>query len=131
VERHGCGEVFQLLAKAVSEPVKSLHKQPRRAVEPFNVASAYRPRDYAATYRFDTEGDARTMEAGMRCGLQKMVQETREGMVKDENEKEKASASAIIALLEQAQIETRQTENGWKIDVRLNGPVDIESSLGL
>jgi hypothetical protein len=45
----------------------------------------------------------------------------------NENEKEKATASAIIALLEQAQIETRQTENGWQIDVRLKGPIDVES----
>ena len=36
-------------------------------------------------------------------------------------------ATAIIALLEQARIQTRQTEKGWQIDVQLNGPIDVES----
>lgn len=60
--------------------------------------------------RFDNEADARSLEALRRAF-----------------EKEKFLATAIIALLEQARIETRQTEKGWQIDVQLNGPIDVES----
>jgi hypothetical protein len=82
-------------------------------------------------FRFDTEGNARTIEAAVRHGLQRMVQDARVAMAnaENENEKEKASAIAMIALLEQAQIETRQTENGWQINVLLKGPIDIEANL--
>ena len=80
-------------------------------------------------FRFDNEADARSIEAGIRRALEMLVQETREDASKATDEKGKSFADALIAMLQQARIETRQTENGWQIDIHLSGPLDIESNL--
>ena len=50
---------------------------------------------------------------------------------KAKEQKNKVFADLLIALLQGAQIETCQTENGWQINVHLHGPFDIESNLSL
>jgi hypothetical protein len=80
-------------------------------------------------FRFDKEDDARTIEAGIRRGLERMIDDARDAMSNAEDNRKKVFTTAMIALLEQARIETRQTEIGWQIDVRITGPIDIESSL--
>jgi hypothetical protein len=79
--------------------------------------------------RFDNEADARSIEAVTRRAFEMGIQEARQDASKAEKEADKLFATAIIALLEQARIQTRQTENGWQIDVQLNGPINIESNL--
>ena len=79
--------------------------------------------------RFDNEADARSMEAGVRRMLEMAVQELREDASKASEEKGKVFANSLIALLLQARIETRITDNGWQIDLQLSGPIDIESNL--
>jgi hypothetical protein len=86
--------------------------------------------NFKLQFRFDTEADARMIAAAWRRGLEKIIQDARDGMGEaKKDEKEKAFASSMIALLEQARIETRQTASGWQIDVQLKGTIDIESHL--
>jgi len=79
--------------------------------------------------RYDNEADARSMEAATRRALELAIQETREDAGKAKELKDKIFNDLLIALLQGAQIETSQTENGWQINLHLHGPFDIESNL--
>src|SRR5439155_8036641 len=94
----------------------------------------WQPREHGDTTfklhgRFDNEADARSIETATRRALEMSIQETREDSGKAKEEKDKLFATALIALLQGARIETRQAENGWQIDVLLTGPFDVESNL--
>jgi beta-lactamase regulating signal transducer with metallopeptidase domain len=80
-------------------------------------------------FRFDNEADARSIEKGIRWALEKSIQETREDENNATAQKGDALSHQWIAFLQRARIETRQTDNGWQIEVHLNGPIDIESNL--
>jgi hypothetical protein len=79
--------------------------------------------------RFDNEADAHLMEAATLRALEMSIQEAREDASKATEEKDKLFATALITLLQDTRIETRQTDNGWQINVHLQEPFDVESNL--
>jgi hypothetical protein len=79
--------------------------------------------------RFENEADARSIEALVHRYIEMGVKEIRKVDNEPKEDQDRALASAVLDILERAIIETRQTENGWQMDVNLSGAIDIESNL--
>jgi beta-lactamase regulating signal transducer with metallopeptidase domain len=82
-----------------------------------------------AQFRFDTAEDAERWKNAIRTATKRAVDMVNAEDAKDDKKTEKAEqaekqAKVLLEALQQAKIETRQSDEGWIVEMQLAGPLD-------
>jgi BlaR1 peptidase M56 len=89
-----------------------------------------------AQFRFDTAEDAERFKNAVRTSIEKTADLAKVEEAKgerDKSEKDKKAEPVVKGFLEalqKAKIETRQSDDGWLVDVQLAGPLDYRPLWG-